>query len=261
MMEEEILVSIIVVTYNRPDWLTKCLVSVKAQLAQNFEVVVVNDAGENVEEVVKNSGIERIKYIAHDINKGLGAARNTGIENATAKYICFLDDDDVLYVNYTQMLVAILEQGNLDIVYCDAVRDAYEKKEDGSYYIVGKTIPYSIDPDLDLLLVQNITPVNAVMFSREIMGEDRVDEDIRVYEDWDFWIRLFQKGKVGNYPFPFVAYSARNDGSTMSSSRNEFTTLIPEIYKRYRNLATDKARVYEMQNKVLNSRSLPIFVD
>ena len=258
---EETLVSIIVSTYNRPDWLAKCLASIKNQLAQNFEVVAINDAGEDVEEVVKNSGIERIKYITHDTNKGLGAARNTGIENSTAKYICFLDDDDVIFPNYTQMLVAILEQGNLDIIYCDAVRDAYEKNEDGTYHIVGKTIPYSIDPDLDLLLVQNITPVNAVMFSREIMGEDRVDENMRVYEDWTLWIRLFHKARVGHYSFPFAAYSARNDGSTMSSSRKEFTTLLPEIYKKYRHLATDKARVYEMQNKVLNSRSLPIIID
>ena len=77
------LVSVIVPTYNRPEMLAETLRSILEQSYQEFEIIVVNDAGPDVSALVQSlnpSG--KIRYVAHERNRGLAAARNTGIRQA-----------------------------------------------------------------------------------------------------------------------------------------------------------------------------------
>ena len=89
-------VSVIVPTLNRPEMLKKTLKSILNQTHQNFEIVVVNDGGEDVSEILNQINDKRINYLTHTKNKGAAAARNTGIKNASGQFIAFLDDDDIL---------------------------------------------------------------------------------------------------------------------------------------------------------------------
>ena len=95
-IENEILFSIIVPTYNRAHMISTAIESVLAQTYKNWELIIVNDgSGDNTEEVVKNytSHDSRIKYFYQE-KKGRSAARNHGIEKSSGQYISFLDDDD-----------------------------------------------------------------------------------------------------------------------------------------------------------------------
>jgi len=81
-------VSVIVPTYNRPDRLRTALASLAAQTYQDFEVIVVNDAGCEVGAVVDAcADRHRITTICHDRNRGLAAARNSGLRAAKGCYI------------------------------------------------------------------------------------------------------------------------------------------------------------------------------
>ena len=95
------LVSVIITTYKRSEFLTRAINSVLKQTYKNFEVIIVDDNNKNDEyskftQTLLETYINRneIKIIQHDENKGISAARNTGIKEANGEYIAFLDDDD-----------------------------------------------------------------------------------------------------------------------------------------------------------------------
>lgn len=89
------LVSVIIPTYNGAEFLGEAIQSVLEQTYPNFELIVVNDASpDGTEEVVKNFDDPRLKYIAHEINRGVGQARYTGLQASTGEIIFLLDQDD-----------------------------------------------------------------------------------------------------------------------------------------------------------------------
>ena len=248
-------VSVIVPTFNRPKLLTKAIQSILNQTYTDYEIIVVNDAGEDVSQVVKSfNQPERIYYINHAKNKGLGAARNTGIQHAGGKYIAYLDDDDLYYADHLETLVQFLENNPYQAAYTDANR-AHQQKEGDDYVTTERNLVYSIDFNPDLLLVQNITPVLCMMHAKSCLDQAGwFDETLSVYEDWDLWIRM-----AHHYPFAHIKkttceYTWREDGSTMSSSRTGFDDLLPEIYQRYRSYAQNRQRVDEAQSQSLKER-------
>jgi len=227
-------ISVIVPTYNRPEMLAEALESILKQTFNNFEIVVVNDAGMSVEDLVLKLNKEKnITYVSHAKNRGLAAARNTGIRAARGKYIALLDDDDLFYPNHLETAMAHVSE-ETPVIYTDAIRATYEKHKD-SYRLVGKKVPYSIDFERDKLLVGNIAPVNCFVFERERgLGAGLFDEALTTLEDWDYWIRLSKECTFRHIAKVTAQVNWRTDGTTMTSSLGaEFGKNREKIYKRY----------------------------
>ncbi|MDH5580139.1 MAG: glycosyltransferase, partial [Betaproteobacteria bacterium] len=148
-------VSVIVPTYNRPDRLRTALESLAAQTFQDFEVIVVNDAGCEVGFVVAACiDRHRITTITHDRNRGLAAARNSGLRAAKGTYIAYLDDDDRYLPHHLETLVAYLDRHECRVVYTDAWR-VQERQVEGVYVETGRDVPYSYEFSPADLLVNN----------------------------------------------------------------------------------------------------------
>lgn len=261
----EPLVSVIITTYNRPDFIEKAIQSVLDQTYKNWELIIVNDAGENIESWIANNYYDlyrskQLSYIHKEKNAGLGAARNTGLEYVNGKYVNFLDDDDRMYPHHVETLVRFAEKDNKKIVYGDAVYEI-SQKENGQYVVKNKVIVYSFNYQEDMLLYQNITPVNCVMFALDDLTRNvKFDENARAYEDWLYWLDLTKIYPMHHIAVPICVVTTRNDGSTMSSSRNEFTTMLPEIYTKTIERAKDKVQVATIMNSILQQRGLqPLF--
>ena len=104
------LVSVIIPTYNRRQWLGGALESVLAQTHRNFEILVVNDGGADVGPVIETlNAAGRIRLINLPQKQGISAARNAGIRAAKGIYIAYLDDDDIFLPNHLKTLVEQLE--------------------------------------------------------------------------------------------------------------------------------------------------------
>jgi glycosyltransferase involved in cell wall biosynthesis len=102
-------VSVILCTYNRAKFLTRAIRSVLAQKYLSFELIVVDDGStDNTKELVGKFDDLRIRYMVHERNKGLSAARNTGLYQATGKYIAFIDSDDEWEINKLEKQMAFL---------------------------------------------------------------------------------------------------------------------------------------------------------
>lgn len=117
-------ISIIIPVYRVEPYIEDCLKSVYNQTYRNIEVIIVNDCTPDrsmqivrdyVSERGNTEGIE-VKFLEHEKNRGLSAARNTGIDAATGDYLYFLDSDDEITPNCISLLVDPLSRMNYDFV-------------------------------------------------------------------------------------------------------------------------------------------------
>ncbi|MEO0331699.1 MAG: glycosyltransferase, partial [Bacteroidota bacterium] len=93
----EPLVSVNITTYNRANFLGRCLDSVLSQSYKNIEVIIVDDASsDNTSEVAEQYRRKdsRVKYFRHERNQGNAYARNTALKNCQGTFVAFMDDDD-----------------------------------------------------------------------------------------------------------------------------------------------------------------------
>lgn len=84
--------SVVVPTYNRPEFLRECLASVRAQTLEDFECIVVDDGSNTAGPAIPDD--ERFRLLALETNHGVTHARQTGCDEATGEFLAFLDDDD-----------------------------------------------------------------------------------------------------------------------------------------------------------------------
>jgi len=104
-------VSVVIPAYKQAEYLGSTIQSVLDQTYTNFEVIVVNDASpDNTTEVVQQFDDPRLKYIIHECNQMLPAARNTGMRASTGEIIALLDADDLFHPHKLAVHVAYLAQ-------------------------------------------------------------------------------------------------------------------------------------------------------
>lgn len=117
-------VSVIIPIYNVAPYVERCLKSVVSQSFKDLEVIVVDDCGEDNSMALVQTFIDKyhgpisFRILRHSHNRGLSAARNTGIENATGEYVMFLDSDDYWAEDSLQLVIDKLSDE--DILYFNA---------------------------------------------------------------------------------------------------------------------------------------------
>lgn len=118
-------VSVIIPIYNVEQYIEECIASVAAQTYKDFDIIAINDCStdsslEILRECIDKYNIpkDRISIIDHERNRGISAARNTGILHSTAEYLYFLDSDDIITPDCLEKLVkASLQHGkSMDMV-------------------------------------------------------------------------------------------------------------------------------------------------
>ena len=118
-------VSIIIPIYNVASYIRRCLLSVLNQTYKDLEVIIINDqTRDNSIEIIQETLKEcppafPVKILNHTKNKGLSAARNTGIINSTGEYLYFLDSDDEITQECIETLVNTFKTENPEIIIGD----------------------------------------------------------------------------------------------------------------------------------------------
>ena len=112
------LVSVIVPVYNVEGYLDECLNSIKQQTYKHLEIIVVEDCSTDSSMTVLQAHLAdtRFKLIPHEKNRGISAARNTGIEAATGDYLMFVDSDDIIDTRLIAACVNCAITTNADLV-------------------------------------------------------------------------------------------------------------------------------------------------
>jgi GT2 family glycosyltransferase len=206
------LVSVIVTTHNRPELLRQALRSIAGQTYREFEVVVVNDAGVDVREVVEQEmragGVARWQYLSNERNLGKPASINRALEAATGELIAYLDDDDELLPDHALAAVNALEPGvPLDAVYFGSIA----RKVDDDDATVHREI-VSNEWDVMRLLVVNILPNCALVHRRTLLDSTGPYQELTAIEDWDFLRRASLVGRFLHVPLVTSTFRVRTDG-------------------------------------------------
>lgn len=189
-------VSVIVPAYNVYSYIEDALSSVERQSFQNFEVIVVDDGSNDGTAVAVKPFIERDSRfkLLQKQNGGLSSARNYGIRHACGEYIALLDGDDLYHPDKLANHVARLDRATeVGVVYSAsrAIRD------DGRpTFITLRGKPIHANPLLALLCKNFVGHGSNAVFRRCLVDEvGEFDEELRSWEDIDFWLRIAAKQK------------------------------------------------------------------
>lgn len=119
-------VSVIIPVYNAAKTLLASLNSIKAQTYRNVQIVAVDDCSIDgslriLEQFRDSLAVDSmsIRICRHDENLGVACARNTGLDNATGDYVCFVDADDEIASDAIEKAVGIAERNDADIIGWD----------------------------------------------------------------------------------------------------------------------------------------------
>lgn len=113
-------VSVIVPTYNVERYVEACLASILNQTYESIELIVIDDGSTDTTPYLLQQYPGDFRLILNQENKKQGAARNEGLAQATGKYILFVDADDLLVPEAVQVLVAVAEREQADLVRFNA---------------------------------------------------------------------------------------------------------------------------------------------
>ena len=198
------LISVIIPSYNSGKFLGEAIESVVNQTYKNIEIIVINDGStDNTEEIAKKwqKRDERVRYLKHKENKGLSAARNTGIRTSKGDVIAFLDADDIWLENKLEKQMDKIEKG-ADLVYSDAILiSEIGKKLGKNHWERIKIRPYSGKSCLKLLFQRDfISPASSVILKKKIFEKiGGFDEKLKYVEDYDFYLRALKEAITIDY--------------------------------------------------------------
>lgn len=219
-------VSVVVTCYNLGQYLYESLSSVCRQTLQEIETVIVDDGSTDPYTIARLDDLAEAGWrVLRTENRGLPAARNLGIQNTRAPFICCLDADDRLHADYLRKAAATLEANpRAGFVSC-----FYELFDEASgVYRYPR-------PRLPRMLARN-EAVGTSVFRREAWTETGgYCESLPAMQDWDFWISILEKGwEAEQLPEPLFDYRIRA-GSMYSGTRKpaRFSRVSSLIHARH----------------------------
>ena len=183
--------SIIVPVYNVEKEIRKCLDSIKNQTYGDFEVLCVDDCGKDSSmDIVKEYAQKdnRFKILTHEHNRGVSAARNTGLDNASGEYTMFVDSDDWLETNALEIIKDNFDKSRSEVI----VFNIYNCYPDGKKEINDTT---NFKKTQALLTENNLNTFIGVVWNRAYKTSLINDNHIRfpegmIIEDSDFTFKI-----------------------------------------------------------------------
>ncbi len=243
--------SVIIPVYNNAEFLKDSISSVLDQTYPHFELLIVNDASpDHAEEVIKSFTDPRIRYIKHDVNKGLSEARNTGILNSVAEYIALLDGDDYFHKEKLQAHAEFLDQNrDIDVTY----NPRYELNH-SSKTIRGLWRPPLIVDLADLILGYPFSPSDMVVRRSCMFKVGLFDKSHTYYgEDLDINCKLAIEGykfASVNRALNYRRYHSRRVIKNLSAYRED------ELRPLYKTFADPRypSNLSSLKDKALSNR-------
>lgn len=236
-MNNEPLVSVIIPSYNHAQYVVEAITSVLAQSYKNIEIIVIDDGSkDNTKEVLEPYAKEgKINYI-YQTNRGLSAARNTGLKAARGHFIKFLDSDDLIYPEQIKKQVEHIN----DNPHHFSVSDCCFLLPNGKKIVHPYYPPLPEERQLGIFIESNQAPVHAFLTPKQLINKAGMfDETLTACEDWDLWLRILQNGGVAKH-CPYVGAGYRILASSMSADMTKMFFQKCRVIEKINNWALSK---------------------
>ena len=250
------LVSAVITTHNRLDYLKLAIKSVLNQTYQNMELIVVNDnSGQDTIDYLDElqeqlSGFTHIDISAEE-TKGGNYARNQGIKAAKGKYVAFLDDDDEWLPEKIEKQIKLFREG-VGFVYCGK----YNEINDGVHekYVVEKKVDATYLGDLSQLAFTKIFCVTSAMVIEKAVLEEigGFDEDLRFWQETELCIRVCQVTKVDAVKEQLVFFRINvTDSNRLTNKYDGWIEAVEQINRKHRKLIDQLPEEYKKQRQLM----------
>lgn len=230
-------VSLIVTVYNKEKWLHAAIDSLLHQTLRNIEIILIDDGSADhspqiCDEYARKDS--RVKVL-HQTNKGLGGARNRGLELAAGKYVQFVDADDWIRENACEKLYEKSETDNLNVLFFGVISlnerlNKYYTYDDFSGFpsrIFNETLCYKDDALFNNLFTMNHTAWSK-MFRKDFLIHNHLTfADNLIFEDAEFFFRfIFKAERIGFMPDGLYFYRQRISGSIIDSKDKRYFDIL-----------------------------------
>lgn len=193
------LVTVVIPAYNAQATLAETIRSLLAQSLTDWRAVIIDDGSTDSTPMIASDFAWRDERITHvrQANRGLAAARNRGLDQADSRFVHFLDADDWLSPLGLERLVQAAEWSGRGAACGSWTLHAAD----------GRHLGLTLSPPDQVVTIDHLAEGNAVaphshVLRRDLIGDLRFDDTLRVAEDYDLWLRLAARG---------VAWSSTDD--------------------------------------------------
>lgn len=260
---DNVKISVIVPVYNVENYLRQCLDSIINQTLEEVEIICVNDGSTDkspqiLEEYAQKD--ERIKIINKE-NKGLGAARNTGIDHAIGEYIGFVDSDDWIDITMYEKLYKNAKSQNSDIVMCPVHvfdESANEIKHNYPYFTLEcfdehfDNCNFNHNKTKDFLFSICVTAWNKIYKTEFLKETNSKFPEGLIFEDNPFFFKTYLKANRVSLIRDFLYFYRINRlDSILSKFDGRFSDLI-KIHKLNIDIFNETNKLNDYKIQLLN---------
>lgn len=186
------LVSVIIPTFNRPDFVRRAIRSVQNQTYTNIEILVIDDHSDYDISTIQQ-GFPGIILMQNSTNKGACYSRNRGLEEAKGMYINFLDDDDELFPEKIEQQIEVFkssEDKKLGMVTCHLI----DQRSGQEIRVRNRT---SGDIYKELLMRYAVSGTETMLFKKDVVTKvGGFDENLPANHEYDLLIRVCENHTV-----------------------------------------------------------------
>ena len=264
------LVSIVIPCYNMGRYILEALESISAQTYANWEILVVDDCGPKdgteaiVIEFTKNNPTHRIEYIKHETNKGVSAARNTGIKHTKGNFIALLDPDDFWMPEHLEK--AITTFGNhKELYFYSSFAYLFNENNPSSIIDIEGYKDWEMKSFPAIISIRNAIPNSSAVLRSEVfekVGFYDENPDIQHVEDYDLWLRILShKLEIYIHTEPTIyyrkhKYAATSNNLKMQNSRLTFAKKHKDWLVLYQREALERLnrKIFSLDDTIIDLR-------
>lgn len=207
-------ITVLLPTYNRAEFLPRAIRCILDQTFQEWQLIVVNDGGEDVASIVGSFQDPRIRYLNLE-HRGKAGTLNAALKEVSTEFVAYMDDDDEVFPDHLETLYRAAEKNNSGFVFSDTWLTRVDK---ATGKVINETVENDLDVTPEMLRIQNYINHKQILHRKSLSDAiGGYDEELPILIDFDFIRRLaFQEA-----PFHVKKITGRHylfmDGKVASS--------------------------------------------
>lgn len=236
------MISIVVPVYNAAPYIENTVQMVLQQTYQDFELILVDDCSTDnsvalLEELMENGKDARLRLVKKERNQGAAAARNTGLDMASGRYIAFLDADDVWLPHRLEAGLRFMEEKKAGFVF-----SAYEFGDEQARG-TGKIVHVPEKLTYRKALSRTVVFTTTTLFDTTLVPKELLRMPTVPSEDTATWWQILRNGHVA-YGLDQVLAIYRRPAKSLSSNKLVALQRIWNLYRKQEKLGLFSSAFY-----------------